>query len=632
MLHMQSQQRAAAAGLGLDLSDDDVEDAGDAEEGGSSAEGDDWQCASCREGSTWERPLALVAHVVPSNLAKFHGGCASAAPRFAACGHQLHVECYERHAATVRTQLHRVLQVLNVRHGEIPCPMCRSFSSCALPCLLLHDSTTVHPKAVLPAGTARCSHGWSEAMWQVAWQAREPSAMLRRSLASVVERAACAVAQGDNAGARPVSVGFSPNGVELLLTAAMMELAIATSLSPIRLAETDRPAVYGVLLRCALASRALQPCLSGSSAIARLLKSPIVRLDCCAALATALVDGLCSGEGLSQRDFTELVTALLHVRALQLAGAALATGGGGDAAAPPSEPGPTAATAAEGLTPEAREGLAKGLTAFLVFAAWLAAAIWRFPVVDRQRLARLSGDGDDNAASALQTAASLLRIPGVSSVADVLALQPSTAHLDSGSGDHGGAGSGASGDAVATPPVPAGRGAAELSLPALPGNVDWALARSSLLVPFVTLPMRYLDLIRAVYRRRCVDCDQEPCEPALCLLCNAVVCMYGHPGGGLSRGTCTAHAWRCGAGQCLFMLPWSSKVLAVSAPACSYWDAPYVDAAGEPDPNLQRACGLELTLSATHLDELRRIYTTATIQQEILRHNERTHVHVTHPV
>merc|ERR1719440_1793659 len=58
-----------------------------------------WQCATCREGPSASRPLAMVMDVRPSCSRKFRGGSAEPVAAFNSCRHLLHVDCCERHAA-----------------------------------------------------------------------------------------------------------------------------------------------------------------------------------------------------------------------------------------------------------------------------------------------------------------------------------------------------------------------------------------------------------------------------------------------------------------------------------------------------------------------------------------------------
>lgn len=159
-----------------------------------------------------------------------------------------------------------------------------------------------------------------------------------------------------------------------------------------------------------------------------------------------------------------------------------------------------------------------------------------------------------------------------------------------------------------------------------PLDTDWLLPGRSPLVPFTHLPQKYVELLGSINRMSCFACSQEPREPALCLLCGAFMCMDSDTcrGRDANEGQCTDHARNCGAGDGLFLLPYSGLVLAVSAPKCCFWDCPYVDRNGEPNPLLKRPCALQFNLDERRLVSLRQTYTTAAVQREIIKHNEKT--------
>merc|ERR1719162_2068604 len=230
------------------------------------------------------------------------------------------------------------------------------------------------------------------------------------------------------------------------------------------------------------------------------------------------------------------------------------------------------------LPAELQAHVVKGVSTFLSFAAWLAAAFWPLSEMEQTRLAYL----DQGDPSSVTAAAAILRLPAITSIQDL--FSPSALNCLSQWQPHGFS-------ARLTPMAAA---------PALPG-----------LVPFIDLPELYLENLRRLIRCRCSVCNTEPSEPALCLLCGAIVCVDSltcrHS---ISEGQCTGHARQCGAGQGLFLLPYRSQILGVSAPVCCLWDCPYVDRQGEPNPGLKRPCALQMRLDDRKLTSLRRMYTT----------------------
>jgi hypothetical protein len=139
----------------------------------------------------------------------------------------------------------------------------------------------------------------------------------------------------------------------------------------------------------------------------------------------------------------------------------------------------------------------------------------------------------------------------------------------------------------------------------------------------VNLPENLTDLIKATIGRTCKACGTAPSDPAVCLLCNEVLCLDTECCKTDSdEGECTRHAKSCGSGQGMFILPYASVVVAVGYPRNCIWEGPYVDSHGEPDSYLKRSC--QLKLSHHRLDQMRLSYTRGAIPIEIVKQNQIT--------
>eukprot|EP00434_Breviolum_minutum_P010015 symbB.v1.2.008833.t1/scaffold556.1/size187764/4 len=280
-----------------------------------------------------------------------------------------------------------------------------------------------------------------------------------------------------------------------------------------------------------------------------------------AALAELVLASL--KEGLSPRSFSEYVMLLLQVQTCQ-AQNALAAGEG-----------------AEEDSGEPHIFVLKQQMNFLIFASWLATAIWRFSSQERNRLAylELSSEGS------LMQLTHLLRLPGLAAEQVPHGLPASLQVFSKGE-------------------------LAEVSMES-----------------FIELPENYLDLLQEVRKRSCSKCQSAPDEPALCLLCGAIVCVGNQACRGgdqeAGEGPCTSHARTCTAGQSLFLLPYLAMILAVSAPDCCLWDCPYVDKNGEPNPRMKRPCAMNFRLDARRWENLRQIFVKSTVRREIFLYNEK---------
>ena len=155
------------------------------------------------------------------------------------------------------------------------------------------------------------------------------------------------------------------------------------------------------------------------------------------------------------------------------------------------------------------------------------------------------------------------------------------------------------------------------------GRIQSAPHPHGSLVDFIPLPEKLTDVIRTTLARECAQCHTKPQDPAICLLCGALVCLDSDCcKGAAGEGECTLHASTCGAGQAVFLLPFASIVVAVGAPRNCIWDGPYEDSHGEPDSYLKRSC--QLTLSQHRLEQMRLWYTRGSIPIEIVRQNQVT--------
>jgi hypothetical protein len=139
----------------------------------------------------------------------------------------------------------------------------------------------------------------------------------------------------------------------------------------------------------------------------------------------------------------------------------------------------------------------------------------------------------------------------------------------------------------------------------------------------VNLPEKLTDLIKLTVNRTCENCKTAPSEPAVCLVCNEVVCLECDRCKSESgEGECTQHAKKCGAGQGMFILPYASVVVAVGNPRNAIWDGPYVDSHDETDSYLKRSC--QLRLCQNKLDQMRLAFTRGSIPIEIVKQNQIT--------
>jgi len=152
-------------------------------------------------------------------------------------------------------------------------------------------------------------------------------------------------------------------------------------------------------------------------------------------------------------------------------------------------------------------------------------------------------------------------------------------------------------------------------------------------VSLIALPEHYDELLGALGGRKCRSCGKMPSDPALCLLCGALLCgvseccraqprdklMFGSNAGlrGGSLGECTAHAALCsgsGASAMLFLKKTEVLLMAPGGASC-FAPSPYTDIHGEEDRGLKR--GRPLTLSRARYAALTELWATGGIAREV---------------
>lgn len=104
------------------------------------------------------------------------------------------------------------------------------------------------------------------------------------------------------------------------------------------------------------------------------------------------------------------------------------------------------------------------------------------------------------------------------------------------------------------------------------------------------LPDVFQTLLERLARMPCRLCHEVPSKPALCLVCNDILCY--RRGDGVVE--LQKHAETCGAGIGVFLLLKKAKVLVLRGKRSAMWGSPFLDAHGEEDEHLHRGTSLLL--------------------------------------
>ena len=136
------------------------------------------------------------------------------------------------------------------------------------------------------------------------------------------------------------------------------------------------------------------------------------------------------------------------------------------------------------------------------------------------------------------------------------------------------------------------------------------------------MPRDFATLTAQLHQRTCISCQHVPVEPALCLLCGALLCAGPHcrrerSAGEPIEGECTRHARQCGRGVGIFALVHQCVTLLVDETKSAYYASLYLDAHNEEDRGLRR--GRPLYLNASRQAALNSMWFAQAVPVEVAR-------------
>ena len=175
-----------------------------------------------------------------------------------------------------------------------------------------------------------------------------------------------------------------------------------------------------------------------------------------------------------------------------------------------------------------------------------------------------------------------------------------------------------------------GGGSCERSQGGSPGRFVVPAAPKLPCLQLHAMPRDFVSLTALLHLRVCASCAKPPLEPALCLLCGALLCAGQScrrprmqlQAGQLQEGECTRHARRCGLGVGLFALVHQNLTLLVDETRSAYHASLYLDEHGEEDRGLRR--GKPLFLNAARQAALHRLWLAQAVPLEVARSRSST--------
>ena len=159
--------------------------------------------------------------------------------------------------------------------------------------------------------------------------------------------------------------------------------------------------------------------------------------------------------------------------------------------------------------------------------------------------------------------------------------------------------------------------AAAVASAAAAARLNPTLQRPGMPSALVALPSRFTDLYAQLSGRTCPRTHAFPEEPAICLLCGALLCAGTTCCKRHSVGALTQHVSTCGAGVGLFFLLHKCTTVLIRGSHAAFCCSPYVDEHGEEDAGLKR--GRPLTLDPHRMAQLERLWASHCIASEVVR-------------
>jgi hypothetical protein len=114
------------------------------------------------------------------------------------------------------------------------------------------------------------------------------------------------------------------------------------------------------------------------------------------------------------------------------------------------------------------------------------------------------------------------------------------------------------------------------------------------LLPLLTLPDRYDELLRSYLKAKCSNCDTIPRSPAVCLVCGTLVCLNDVCCRNASGGECRRHRMSCSSDTGVFLLLKNCALLLLSQNSGLIIPAPYLNEFGEHDLDMHSESPLHL--------------------------------------
>lgn len=122
------------------------------------------------------------------------------------------------------------------------------------------------------------------------------------------------------------------------------------------------------------------------------------------------------------------------------------------------------------------------------------------------------------------------------------------------------------------------------------------------------LPTSFGEMVQVHYKRENPICQKRPQNPAVCLICGAIVCRLSDCCKKGNVGGCTSHAYECGLCQGVFIDVNSGEFFMISENRASPYDSAYLNSYRESRGRSTRDVDLEYNLDMDRYNEVRDMF------------------------
>lgn len=125
-------------------------------------------------------------------------------------------------------------------------------------------------------------------------------------------------------------------------------------------------------------------------------------------------------------------------------------------------------------------------------------------------------------------------------------------------------------------------------------------------------------MVQVHYKRECLNCQKRPQNPAICLVCGAIVCRLSDCCKFGEVGECTKHAYECGHNQGVYCDVNSGEFFIISENRAAPYESSYRNSYKESRGRATRDVDMEYNLDMESYAAVRDMYLENSIARRIV--------------